>query len=103
MEEDTIVTVKNRLKMLDAVYDSEQGLSWCWVDYRRRSRGSRKGNEQIWKVWSGYDVWLRRYNDNRVDMLDAVDDGAETGLNDDQAAERQQPGVCETITQGTEL
>jgi len=101
MEENTMVTVENRLKMLDAVYDSEQGFSWRWVDYRRRSRGSRKGNEQIWKVWSGYDVWLRRYNDNRVDMLDAVDDGAETGLNDDQAAEKQQPGVCGMIKQRT--
>ncbi len=46
-------------------------------------------------------MWLRRYDDNRVDMLDAVDDGAETGLNDDQAAEKQQPGVCGTITQRT--
>jgi len=27
MEENTMVTVENRLKMLDAVYDSEQGFS----------------------------------------------------------------------------
>jgi hypothetical protein len=36
-------------------------------------------------------------------MLDAVDNGAEAGLNDDQAAEKQQQGVCETITQRTVL